>query len=301
MWTLQPILSLPPHAVMVTTPNLRTSPNVLVRSWRTLLPTFHYWMDTEVHVYAFSISAGILLSFFPFLIVMLSLCRYIFHWRAGVNAVYFALDDYFPDTFGVFLRRNFEATLESHGQVQLFSLLLLFFTATGIFEPLEVALNRAWKCKNRSYIKNQLIGLGLIFGCGALMLISTMFTAVNNRLLKDAAGTSVASIANVLALVGFRVAAIPMLMLLLFLIYWLLPNCKIKASEIVPAAVGVGFLLEILKYINLLTWPYLRAKLGMEYGPFYYTVTIILWGFVASMVVLAGAEWTARRSRSMSV
>jgi uncharacterized BrkB/YihY/UPF0761 family membrane protein len=33
----------------------------------------------------------------------------------------------------------------------------------------------------------------------------------------------------------------------------------------------------------------------MEYGPFVYTVTIILWGFVASMVILAGAEWTARR------
>jgi membrane protein len=275
---------------------LSTSPNFLVRFWRALLPTFHYLRETEVHVYAFSISAGILLSFFPFLIVMLSLCRYVFRWRAGVNAVYFALDDYFPDVFGQFLHRNFEATLESHGQVQLFSLLLLFFTATGIFEPLEVALNRAWKCKNRSYIKNQLIGLGLIFACGALMLISTTFTAVNNRLLKDAARTSMAPIAKVLALMGFKVAAIPMLMLLLFLIYWLLPNCKIKASSIVPAAIAVGFLLEILKYINLLTWPYLRAKLGMEYGPFYYTVTIILWGFVASMVVLAGAEWTARRS-----
>jgi len=53
-----------------------------------------------------------------------------------------------------------------------------------------------------------------------------------------------------------------------------------------------------LKYINLWIWPYLRAKLQCEYGPFYYTVTIILWGFLASMVVLAGAEWTARRSQS---
>jgi uncharacterized BrkB/YihY/UPF0761 family membrane protein len=272
--------------------------NWLVRSWRALLPTFHYWMETEVHVYAFSISAGILLSFFPFLIVMLSLCRYILHWRAGVNAVYFALNDYFPDVFGQFLRRNFEVTLESHGGSQLFSLLLLFFTATGIFEPLEVALNRAWKCKNRSYLRNQLVGLGLIFACGALMLISTTLTALNNRFLKDVAGTSSASIANFLGLIGFKIAAIPMLMLLLFLIYWLLPNCKIRPSRIIPAAIIVGFLLEILKYINLLTWPYLHAKLGMEYGPFYYTVTIILWGFVAAMVVLAGAEWTARHSQA---
>ncbi len=58
-----------------------------------------------------------------------------------------------------------------------------------------------------------------------------------------------------------------------------------------------GFLLEVLKYINLLTWPYLRMKLALEYGPFVYSITIILWGFLAAMVVLAGAEWAARRSR----
>ena len=97
-------------------------------------------------------------------------------------------------------------------------------------------------------------------------------------------------------LLFFKAAAIPISMLGLFLVYWLLPNCKIKPAEIVPAAILVGFLLEILKYINLWTWPYLRVKLQSEYGPFYYTVTIILWGFLASMIVLGGAEWTARRS-----
>jgi hypothetical protein len=55
----------------------------------------------------------------------------------------FDLADYFTDVFGQFLRRDVEATIESHGQLQLFSLLLLLFTATGTFEPLEVALKRA--------------------------------------------------------------------------------------------------------------------------------------------------------------
>ena len=248
-------------------------------------------MQTEVHVYAFSVSAGMLLSFFPFLIVMLSLCQHVFRWKAAVNAIYFMLDDYFPDVFGHFLRRNFEVTVASHGQVQIVSIVLLFFTASGIFEPLEVALNRIWRCPaNRSYFRNQLVGLGLIFACGALMLISTTLTALNNQAFHY-------SSANVLGIVFYKLAAIPMSMLLLFLIYWLLPNCKIKPAQIVPAAIGVGFLLEVLKYINLLTWPYLREKLAMEYGPFVYTVTIILWGFVASMVILAGAEWSARRLR----
>jgi hypothetical protein len=62
----------------------------------------------------------------------------------------------------------------------------------------------------------------------------------------------------------------------------------------------VGLLLEVLKYVNLITWPYLRAKLALEYGPFVYSITIILWGFLSALLVLAGAEWSARRSRITS-
>jgi YihY family inner membrane protein len=256
-------------------------------------------METEVHVFAFSISAGLLLSFFPFLTVMLSICRYILKWHAGVNAVYFALNDYFPDTFGQFIRRNFEVTVASRGPVQVISLVLLFFTASGIFEPLEVALNRVWHCpKNRNYFKNQLISLGLIFACGALMLISTTLTALNNQFLTGLSAREPAPLANLIGLLLFKAAAIPMSMLVLFLIYWLLPNCKIRPVQIIPSAIVVGLLLELLKYVNLWTWPFLRTKLQSEYGPFYYTVTIILWGFLAALVVLAGAEWTARRCRA---
>lgn len=271
----------------------------LVPTGRASLPTLRYLMQTEVHVFAFSVSAGMLLSFFPFLTLILSLCRYVFKWKAAVNAIFFALDDYFPDAFGAFLQRNLQATVESRGPVQIISLLLLFFTASGIFEPLEVALNRIWNCPtNRSYFKNQLISLGLIFACGALMLISITFTALNDQFLNRAWQRPPNWLASVMGEIFFKLAAIPMSMLLLFLIYWLLPNCKVKALKIVPAAILVGLLLEALKYVNLVTWPFLRAKLALEYGPFVYSITIILWGFLAAMIVLAGAEWAARRSRA---
>jgi len=255
-------------------------------------------MQTEVHVFAFSIAAGMLLSFFPFMTLILSLCRYVFKWKASVNAIYFAVGDYFPDAFGQFLRRNLEATVESRGPVQIVSLVFLFFTASGIFEPLEVALNRAWACeRNRSYLKNQVLSLGLMFACGALMLLSITLTALNNQYLGAAARQPLSTAANLIGQLFFKLAAIPTSMLLLFLIYWLVPNCRVPAVKIIPPAIIVGFLLELLKYVDLLSWPYLRMKLALEYGPFVYSVTILLWGFLAAMLVLAGAEWTARRSR----
>lgn len=269
-------------------------PSLIARLTRSAQPTLRYLMQTEVHVFAFSISAGILLSFFPFMTLMLSLCRYVFKWKASVNAINFALGDYFPDVFGQFLRRNLEATVESRGPVQIVSLILLFFTASGIFEPLEVAFNRAWRCeRNRSYWKNQLISLGLMFACGGLILLSITLTALDNDFLRT---TTHGPTTPAAALLAYKIAAIPSSMLLLFLIYWLLPNCKVAPARIVLPSIVVGLLLEVLKYVNLVTWPYLRAKLALEYGPFVYSITVVLWSFLAALVVLAGADWSARRS-----
>src|ERR1700687_1618686 len=124
------------------------------RGWlRYWAPTARYCMRTEVHEHALAVAAGVLLSFFPFLIVMISLCRYGFHWPAAVNAIFIALNDYFPGELGGFIKRNLVAVVESRGPMQITSLVLLLFTATGIFEPLEVALNAVWGVEeNRSYL-----------------------------------------------------------------------------------------------------------------------------------------------------
>jgi uncharacterized BrkB/YihY/UPF0761 family membrane protein len=254
-------------------------------------PTAQYCMQTEVHVFALSISASVLLSVFPFLIVMMSLCKYGLHWPAGVQALDLALNDFFPGEIGEFIRRNLMAVVQGRGPFQITSLILLLFTANGVFEPLEVALNRAWGVpRNRSYWRNQLVSLGLIFLCGGLTLMSFVLTAMNRQIV-----STWIPVPAFLGLLLFKIAAVPISILALVFMYWLLPNRKIAPARMIPVAILVGLALELLKYINLLTWPFLKAKLQKEYGPFYISVTIILWSFVSAMIVLAGADWSARR------
>lgn len=168
-----------------------------------------------------------LLSFFPFCNVMLSICRTVLHWRAAEDAIYLALNDYFPGEMAGFLRRN----LAIQGHLQITSMVLLLFTANGIFEPLEVALNRAWGVtKNRSYLMNQLVALGMIFLCGALALASLMLTAMNKQWMASWAG-SLGGVQTWLNLFLFKVAAVPLSILALFLIYWLLPNRKVEPAH----------------------------------------------------------------------
>src|SRR3954465_3885830 len=164
-------------------------------------------METEAHVYALAIAASTLLAFFPFITVMLAFCRDVLKWPAAQQAIYLALGDFFAGEPGEFIVRNLQPYMAP--KMHFASIFLLLFPANGIFEPLEVALNRAWGvAQNRSYVKNQIVSLGLIFLCGGLALLSMMLTALNSRWIKDALGTRAQSAVWVNLLI-FKVAAVP--------------------------------------------------------------------------------------------
>lgn len=275
----------------------------LLRSsaWRELLdkfrPTLQYWLQTEVHVYALATAASVMLSFFPFLIVMASLCRYVLEWPAGAAAVYAALNEYFPGEMGDFIVNNLRVVVQERGAMQVVSLVLLLFTANGIFVPLEVALNRVWGvAENRSYWRNQGISMVLIFVCGTLALAATIMTGMNPRTFRSLFGQT-SPLVEEAGVVAMKLLAIPLTPLLLLLVYWRLPNRRIQVRQVARAALTVGLILQAMQYLNLLTWPLWRGKVRHEYGPFYYSVSIILWSFLGSMVLLAGAEWAARAER----
>jgi uncharacterized BrkB/YihY/UPF0761 family membrane protein len=266
-----------------------------VRWWPLCRPTARYLMETEVHVYALAIAACVMLTFFPFLTVMLCLFRDVLHWPTGIEAIYLAVRDVFPGRSGGVVAQNLQSWMVPH--LPLTSVFLLLFTSNGIFEPLEVALNRAWGVTtNRSYWKNQLVSLGLVFVCGALVLLSLAFTAYNREWVTSLAGEG--TVATWLMMLVFKIAAVPVSILMLFLIYWLLPNRRIDPMQVAPVAIWVGLSLEMLKYLNILVRPWLMAKMEREYHMFQYSVVILLGSFLAALIVLAGAEFSARRGRA---
>src|ERR1017187_9905370 len=59
----------------------------------------------------------------------------------------------------------------------------------------------------------------------------------------------------------FKVAAIPIGIVVLFLIYWILPNRRIPPARVAPVAILAGLVLEAMKYVFLLIWPLLHIKL----------------------------------------
>jgi uncharacterized BrkB/YihY/UPF0761 family membrane protein len=265
---------------------------------RALRPTLRYWMQTEVHVYAFSVAANTLLSFYPFLIVSVAVASKFFNRQTALWAMDLALSDFFPDALGNFLHNN----PPPQGKIEIISLFLLLFTANGVFEPLEVGLNHVWGIrKNRSFFRNQLVSLALIFTCGGLALGSLLMTAFSQESFKKLSATDIPWLPRLflasIPVITFKIAAIPVTVLILFLVYRYLPNGKPPLDRVIPSAIVVGILLEVLKQINKWVWPGFYKKLDREYNVFKNSVTLILIGFLVSMLVLAGAEWSARGHR----
>jgi YihY family inner membrane protein len=259
-----------------------------LRAW----PTLKYLTQTEVHTFAFSVAANVILSFFPFIVLLMTIVRRIFHSQRMYDVIVQLLRLYLP-TAQEFIVSNLGKLVRAHQGVQFVSLIMLLITSTGVFLPLEVALNRVWGfTKNRSYLGNQLMSLGLAFACGVLALTSVALTASNERLLARAFFEHTDNfLFDAVSGLILRFFAILASITIYFLIYWLLPNGKVKARWVLPAAISAGLLQEVAKYAYILALPRLDFK--EIYGPFYISVSLMFWAFFSGLLLLGGAHLSA--------
>ncbi len=255
--------------------------------------TARYLMHTEVHTYAFSVAACAILSFVPFVVLMLWLSLRVLHSVPMYRAILQLLQDQLPSN-QEFITRNLRAMAAGRKGVQIFSMVMLLISSTGIFLPLEVALNRVWGfTRNRSYWWNQIVSLGLTFAGGVLGMASVWLTAANRAWLERWLGSDQGLGFRILAYVVMKFAALVASITIFFLIYWLLPNGKVRARTVFPAAVVAGLCWEFAKYAYMLALPWLDFQ-GV-YGPFATAVTLMIWAFLSGLLLLGGAHMSAGR------
>jgi membrane protein len=256
-----------------------------------LLSTTKYLLRTEVHTFAFSVAANAILSFFPFVVLLMTLIRNVFHSRVMYDVVVNLLRDYLP-AGQEFVIRNLNAMVDTRHRVEIVSLIILLVTSSGVFMPLEVALNRIWRFPdNRSYLGNQLVSLGLAFACGVLALVSIGMTAGNVAVLEFLLHGHATGLVRLVGFVLMKVFAVTASITIFFLIYWLLPKGKVPARAVLPIAIIMGLLSEALKYAYILALP--RLNFQEIYGPFALSVSMMFWAFLSGLLLLAGANLSA--------
>lgn len=275
------------------------TPVVVKRLQRRIWPAIADLASNDVYVLASAISFNALLSFFPFVILLLVICRNVLQWPEGYEAILRLLqEDYLPISQD-FIVKNLRAVVETKfREAATLSLLALAFTSSGLFAPIEMALNRAWGVStHRSLVRGRLIALGLVVGCGLLALGSVYITAYTQEMLAAwLGGFSRLAPVRVLSMIALRVMIFPVTVAIFFLVYYVLPNRRVYVREVLPVAVFTGLLWEVTKYLFI----WLAPKLGFRdvYGPFYLSVTLVTWAYITSSILLLGANLSSREERA---
>jgi membrane protein/epoxyqueuosine reductase len=264
-----------------------------------------YLLDSEVHTFAFSVAANAILSFIPFIVLLYTLAETVFHHSEMMKEVIYDMVVYFLPSNQDFVATNLDkvAIAASRHGVQLFSLIMILVACTGIFLPLEVALNQAWGVtKSRNYLHNQVIAFGLailmvVLGMGSVLVNFGVrvvldflfnhhtdikiidwilnFTLQGTEFVVLAATTGVASI------------------LFFFSIYWLLPNRKVPWRTVLRTSIYTGVIWLAAKYIFVAVLPHMH--LDDLYGRFYVSVGLLFWAYVSGLILFAGAQFSVAR------
>lgn len=253
----------------------------------------------EVYALASAIAFNALLSFFPFVLLLLSFCRNVLRSRPAFDAVLQMLRDYLP-TGQDFIIRNLQAAVASFGKGEVVSVAMLLFTSSGILIPIQIALNRAWGAPPKPQgmggqlikdFKDQAMAFAIILVCGLMGLASISLVALSQRLISETFHS--AKLIALLSAAVVKVLALPLTFAIFFTLYFALPHRRIPARQALPAAIVAGLLWEASRLVCFgWVFPYLDFK--GTYGPFYISVTLVTWAFVSAMILLLGANLSAQ-------
>jgi membrane protein len=268
--------------------------------WADISALARYMTRTDVHTYAFSVAANSILSLFPFIVLLLTISRNIFHSHEMEQVVADMMKNLLP-VGQDFVMRNMQILAHPHKGTQVFSVVMLLISSTGVFLPLEVALNGVWGVRqNRSYLHNQVVSLGLALAVGILAMVAVASTASQQTILSWIFVGHTDNVVFQFISFGFlRICAGLASILLFFLIYWVLPYRKIPARAVLPTAIVIGLLWQLAKMLYIKALPWLDFQ--SVYGPFYISVGLMMWAFLTGLLLLAGAHFSATRYTLMLV
>jgi YihY family inner membrane protein len=252
-----------------------------------------YLLDSEVHTYAFSVAANAILSFIPFIVLLYTIALSVFHSPAMGDAVSQMVYYFFPSNQD-WIAKNLVLEAPRHG-VQLVSLLMILISCTGIFLPLEVALNQAWGvAKSRNYLLNQAVAFGLAILMVLLGLASVVLSTWQREVTAFLFFHHTQNfVFNGVSYLWLALCTGVACILFFFSIYWLLPNRKVPPLPVLRTSIITGVVWLSAKYLFVAILPHLDLK--ALYGPFYVSVGLLFWAYVSGLILFAGAQFSVAK------
>ncbi|PYK77342.1 MAG: ribonuclease BN [Verrucomicrobia bacterium] len=260
--------------------------------------TFSEWLEDKAPQLGAALAYYTVFSLAPLILVLLAIIGLIFRNDPGGawNKITEQMS-YFLDKSAVEVVQNIAQKAAQPNKsvlATIIGVLLALFGASGVFGQLQDALNTVWGVKAKpgagiwGFLRSRFLSFAMVGGVCFLLLVSLTLES----LLKGFSHyvQSVLPGGIVIALAVYWVFDLAVVILLFASIFKFLPDAEIRWRDVWIGAAMTAILFAIGKWALGL---YLGSgSAGSAYGAASSLITLLLWVYYSSQILLFGAEFT---------
>ena len=262
-----------------------------------LKESFKGFSDYKVPKLSASLAYYTVFSLGPLLIVIIFLTSIFLGREAVEGSIYAQIQGFVGDDAAKQIQDIIKnASITGKGTVAaIIGIVTLLIGATTVFGEIQDSINDIWGLKPKpkqgwlKLIKNRLLSFGIIASLGFLLLVSLAVTAVVEALGKrlEAAFPDVAVVVfyiiNLILTLGVTT-------LLFAVIFKVLPDAKIKWSDVWAGAITTSLLFLVGKFA--ISFYISKSDVGSTYGAAGSLVILLVWIYYSSIILYFGAVFT---------
>ena len=275
-----------------------TSESLVGNASSLLKQTFQEWLQDKAPQLGAALAYYTVFSLAPLILVLLAIIGFLFRddpagaWNKITQQM-----SYFLDPSALQVVQNIAQKASQPGKSVIATIIgvaLALFGASGVFGQLQDALNTIWGVKAKpgtgiwGFLRARFLSFAMVAGICFLLLVSLAIEA----LLKGFSHyvQSVVPGGIVIALTVYLVFDFAVVVLLFAMIFKFLPDVKIQWRDVWIGAVITAIFFGIGKWALGL---YLSSgAAGSAYGAASSLITLLLWVYYSSQILLFGAEFT---------
>src|SRR5437868_1906702 len=270
----------------------------VANSFILLKQTFSEWLKDQAPQLGAALAYYTVFSLAPLVLLLLAIVGFIFRndpagaWRRVTEQM-----SYFLDQSAMDVVANIAQTASQPNKgtlATIIGILLALFGASGVFGQLQNALNIIWGVKAKpgaglaGFIRSRFLSFAMVAGVCFLLLVSLVFESLLKGFSHYIQATFPGGI--VIALVFYSIFDLAVVVLLFALIFKFLPDVKIQWRDVWIGALMTAIFFAIGKWALGL---YLGSgAAGSAYGAASSLITLLLWIYYSSQILLFGAEFT---------
>jgi len=260
--------------------------------------TVSEWLADKAPQLGAALAYYTVFSLAPLVIVLLAIVGFIFRndpagaWQKATEQM-----SYFLDRSAVEVVQNIaaQASRPSKGlPATVIGIALALFGASGVFGQLQDALNTIWGVKPKpgagiaGYLRTRFLSFALVAGICFLLLVSLTIETVLKSLSHYLQSLFPAGL--VLAMIVYLVFDLAVVTLFFATIFKFLPDAKVRWRDVWFGAFMTAVFFAIGKWALGL---YLGSgSAASAYGAASSLITLLLWVYYSSQILLFGAEFT---------